>query len=206
MYDYKKLKSPKFDENLPKITVYDGRKTKFSIKLAVIVGLAIIMILLLVLFVFQQYRVSGISMQPSLQNNDNIIILKLPVSWAAVTGHSYIPSRGSIVVFRLDGTKLIKRVIGLPGDKLVIKNGTLTIYNKTHPTGFDPDKTMAYGKSLSGITVGNVDETIPHNELYVLGDNRSQAIDSRYFGPINVNEVIGRALVRITPLNKIRLF
>ena len=108
-------------------------------------------------FVFRSYQVDGISMEPTLENNDKLIIWKVPRTWADITGHPYIPKRGDIIVFTENGLarfgqqntkQLIKRVIGLPGDTVVLNQGEYTIYNKQHPQGFDPDKTLPYGKNI----------------------------------------------------------
>ncbi|HTB49244.1 MAG TPA: signal peptidase I, partial [Verrucomicrobiae bacterium] len=118
---------------------------------------AIMVALLIISFVFRSYQVDGPSMENTLQNADKLIIWKVPRTWADITGHAYIPNRGDIIVFNETGLsqfgqpnskQLIKRVIGLPGDRVVVKNGIYTIYNKSHPNGFDPDHTLPYGKNI----------------------------------------------------------
>lgn len=167
----------------------------------------------LIAFVFQSYEVSGPSMQTTLNNSDRLIVWKLPRSWARLTGHPYVPHRGDIVVFvgrnPLDNEKqLVKRVIGLPGEKVAIKNGKLVVYNKEHPKGFQPDATLAYGK--------NIDTTLPETtesewtigpaEVFVLGDNRANSLDSRTFGPISTDDIVGKLVMRILPLNQAERF
>ena len=87
---------------------------------------------LLTAFIFQSYEVSGPSMETTLNNNDRLIVWKMPRTWSRITGHAYVPKRGDIIIFDQtglpDGEKqLIKRVIGLPGDRVVVQNGVLTI-------------------------------------------------------------------------------
>jgi signal peptidase I len=153
-------------------------------------------------------------MESTLQNNDRLIVYKLPRTWARLTHHAYVPHRGDIIVFAEEGLdssdpaaskQLIKRVIGLPGDHIVINNDVVTIYNKQHPKGFDPDKVMPYGKVIP-ITTGTIDLTIPANEVFVMGDNRTDSLDSRIFGPIQVQDIIGKLVVRVLPLDKAQSF
>lgn len=173
--------------------------------------------LLIMAFVFQQYEVDGPSMQPTLQNKNRLIVVKVQRTWARITGHPWIPARDDIIVFNQANVfgntgnlekQLIKRVIGLPGDRIVIKNGKITIYNKQHPKGFNPDINLPYGKVNEPTTSpsGPVNFTVPANEVYVMGDNRPDSYDSRYFGPINVNNIIGKLDVRIYPFNEIEVF
>lgn len=168
----------------------------------------------LTVFVFQQYQVDGPSMETTLQNNNRLIVWKTPVTWSKITGHPYIPNRGDIVVFiennlyslnETSSNQLIKRVIGLPGDRVVVKNGVLTIYNKQHPNGFRPDATLPYGKVI-GKTSGNIDLVVPHDQIFVCGDNRGDSLDSRVFGTVPVKNIVGKLILRITPVNEIEKF
>lgn len=175
---------------------------------------ALLVALFIIAFVFRSYQVDGPSMQNTLHNADKLIIWKVPRSWARITGHDYIPDRGDIIVFTesglgqfgQDNTKqLIKRVIGLPGDRVVVQNGKFTIYNKAHPDGFDPDKTLPYGKDIP-YTPGNLDITLGAHQLFVSGDNRPDSLDSRSFGPINADQVIGKLVLRVFPINQAKAF
>jgi signal peptidase I len=175
---------------------------------------AAIIALLLTMNVFQQYQVDGSSMRTTLQNGNRLIVDKVPRTWARITGHPYIPKRGDIIVFVENGLyglndsgsdQLIKRVIGLPGDRVVIKNGYVTIYDKAHPNGFRPDKTLPYGKVIP-YTSGNIDLVVPANEVFVMGDNRGDSLDSRIFGPVPVSNIIGQLVVRIYPLSEMSRF
>lgn len=168
----------------------------------------------LISFVFQSYQVDGPSMQTTLHNSDHLVVWKVPRTWARITGHEYIPKRGDIIVFNEPGLadygqgsnkQLIKRVIGLPGDRLVVKNGNITIYNKANPNGFDPDKTLPYGKVIP-TTSGNIDITLGSNQIFVCGDNRPDSLDSRVFGPVDVNNVVGKLVIRVLPLNDAKIF
>jgi len=172
--------------------------------------LAPIIAVLLTAFVFQSYQVDGPSMQNTLHDNDRLIVWKLSRTWSRITGHQYVPKRGDIVIFTESGLsnygdtqdtkQLVKRVIGLPGDHIVIKNDVITIYNKQYPDGFQPDKTLPYGKNNAiPPTHNNLDLTVGPDQLFVCGDNRGDSLDSRIFGPINTNQVIGQLVARIYP-------
>jgi len=131
-----------------------------------------------------------------------------------ITGHQYVPKRGSIIVFNESnllgcgqpGTKqLIKRVIGLPGNTVTIKNGHYFVYDKNHPHGFDPGTTLGFNKNFPP-TYGSTDVTLGPNQIFVSGDNRPNSCDSRIFGPINTNQIIGQLVLRFYPFNEIKLF
>lgn len=168
----------------------------------------------LISFVFQSYQVDGPSMQTTLHNSDHLVVWKVPRTWARITGHAYVPKRGDIIVFNEPGLadygqgsnkQLIKRVVGLPGDRVVVKNGNITIYNKANPNGFDPDKTLSYGKVIP-TTSGNIDITLGSNQIFVCGDNRPDSLDSRVFGPVDVNNIVGKLVIRVLPLNDAKIF
>jgi signal peptidase I len=175
---------------------------------------ALLVALFIIAFVFRSYQVDGPSMESTLQNNDKLIIWKVSRSWAKVTGHDYIPARGDIIVFSESGLsqfgqentkQLIKRVIGLPGDRVIVRDGRFTIYNAAHPKGFNPDTTLPYGKNIPP-TSGTVDVTLGKHQLFVSGDNRPDSLDSRAFGPINTNQVIGKLLLRVFPIGSAKAF
>lgn len=175
---------------------------------------ALAVALFIIAFVFRSYQVDGPSMENTLQNNDKLIIWKVPRSWARITGHDYIPHRGDIIVFSESGLsqfnqedtkQLIKRVIGLPGDRVVVRDNKYTVYNKDNPKGFDPDKTLPYGHDIPP-TPGNVDVTLGPHQLFVSGDNRPDSLDSRAFGPINADQVIGKLVLRVFPISGAKAF
>ncbi len=165
---------------------------------------------ILITFVFQSFQVDGQSMDHTLQNGDRLIVWKIPRTLARVTKHSYIPGRGDVIVFNrtdlyeADGTQkhLIKRVVGLPGDRVVVKNGTITVYNQEHPGGFNPDQSNGFPSTIIGPTELDVDMVVKADEVFVCGDNRGNSIDSRTFGSIKSRDIIGRMVLRILPTNK----
>lgn len=181
-----------------------------------ILATALVVALLMIAFVFRSYQVDGPSMENTLQNSDKLIIWKVPRTLADITGHPYIPNRGDIIVFTESGLsqfgqtntkQLIKRVIGLPGDRVVVSNGVYTIYNKEHPNGFDPDKTLPYFKGVQiPITSGTINVTLGPDQIFVSGDNRPDSLDSRAFGPINANQIVGKLVLRVFPINEAKIF
>jgi signal peptidase I len=173
--------------------------------------LAPIFALLMIMFVFQSYVVDGSSMEPTLQNGNRVFILKLPKSLANLRGKEYIPSRGEIIVFKKPSdpsVQLIKRVIGLPGDRVVVKDNKITIYNSQHPEGFNPDAGTAYENILDP-AAGSVDINVGAGELFVSGDNRlpGGSLDSRSgLGLVPIQNIVGRLWVRYYPLGEFKAF
>jgi signal peptidase I len=181
-----------------------------------ILATALVVALLMIAFVFRSYQVDGPSMENTLQNSDKLIIWKVPRTLADLTGHPYIPHRGDIIVFTESGLsqfgqtntkQLIKRVIGLPGDRVVVSNGVYTIYNKAHPNGFDPDKTLSYFHGIQiPVTSGTINVTLGPDQIFVSGDNRPDSLDSRAFGPINTKQIVGKLVLRVFPINEAKIF
>ncbi len=170
----------------------------------------------LIAWVFQSYEVEGPSMQTTLQNHDRLIVWKVPRTIARITHNNWVPNRGDIIIFIESGLsqfgqdndkQLIKRVIALPGERVVLGGGKLTVFNAEHPEGFQPDKTMSYGKTIdeSGDT-HDIDVTLSKNQVFACGDNRPNSLDSRTFGPIEVHQIVGKLSIRLLPLSNLQKF
>lgn len=180
----------------------------FSLFITIIV--AIIFVQIINAFLFQSYRVVGHSMDPTLAEGDFLIISKIGRTFKKITRGDYEPSRGDIIVFKSprDELQLVKRVIGLPGERVVVEGGTILVYNDEHPDGFDPDAETDYVDNLP-ITSGNADVTVPDGHLFVSGDNREggNSLDSRNeLGTIPESLVVGNLSLRIFPLSKAKFF
>ena len=150
--------------------------------------------------------VQGSSMQPTLSNNDRLLIFKFERWIYGIIGIEYVPARGDIIVFQheLAGDEfLIKRVIGLPNERIVINKQALTVYNDEFPEGFKPDLT----EELQIFDHDEyIDTFINHGEIFVIGDNHNASKDSRLFGNIKLADITGRLLMRTWPITNFKLF
>lgn len=209
--------APKIDDDGPHVSPPSRRETIREIISTIGVIIAALLVAFgLIAWVFQSYEVDGPSMETTLHNNDRLIVWKVPRTIARVTGHQYVPHRGDIIIFvesglsnfsSSDSKQLIKRVIGLPGDRIKVHSGVLTVYNKEHPDGFVPDKTMSYGKVVHEETdERELDVQLGANELFVCGDNRPNSLDSRTFGPITTDQIVGKLSIRLLPIGQIEKF
>lgn len=159
--------------------------------------------------IFQSYEVFGQSMVPTLQEGDRLIISKLGKSWSNLLGRDYLPKRGEIVVFhnpQEEATQLVKRVVGLPGDRIIVTGGKIRVITPDQPLGFDFD--AEFDLSLSS-TVGDVDVIVPAQEVFVVGDNRTAggSLDSRNdLGTVPINQLVGDLVIRIFPVDEAALF
>lgn len=150
-------------------------------------------------FLVQPFLVSGASMEPNFHGGDYILINELSYRFRT-------PERGEVVVFRYPGdekTFFIKRIIGLPGERVVITGGKLFVFNKEHPDGM-PITEKYLPMDLK--TVGEKDVTLTDSEFFVMGDNRDASFDSRQWGPLQLTEMVGSVWVRLWPLNKVMAF
>ncbi len=153
--------------------------------------IALIIVIPIRMFVAQPFIVSGASMQETFQSGEYLIVDQ-------VTYQFNKPERGDVIVFRYpkDPSKFfIKRVIGTPGDTISIEDSTVRISNTEYPNGFILDepyiKSMAAGTTLT--------ETLGEREYFVMGDNRDQSSDSRVWGVLQEERIIGRAFLRLFP-------
>jgi signal peptidase I len=201
---------PENPEN--KVRVSDTTKEGWRsvISTIFILALAPLIAWLMITFVFQSYEVEGPSMEATLQDKDRLIVLKTGKTVARLTNNEYVPKRHEIIIFVKHGLselgttadkQLIKRVLGLPGERVVVKDGKITVYNSENPGGFDPDKDQKYSETIA-FTNGNADITLKEGEVFVAGDNRGNSLDSRSFGPVSSDDIIGKLVFRLFPINK----
>jgi signal peptidase I len=192
----------------PKKEKREGGVFSFIVTLAA----AFIIVQVINMFFFQSYKVFGSSMFPTLHDGDRLIISKIGRTSSRITRKEYVPDRGDIIVFvdpQRDDLQLIKRVIGLPGERVVVKSGEITVYNAEHPGGFNPDTSGIYQADLPEQKTGDVDVTVPKSHLFVSGDNRegSNSLDSRNeLGTVPDDLVVGTLKVRLFPFNSAKFF
>lgn len=149
-------------------------------------------------FLIQPFYVKGASMEPNFYDHEYLIIDELSFRFRE-------PERGEILVFRSppDPSQFfIKRLIALPGETIEITDGVIKIYNTEHPNGLILEEDYLDQTS----TTGKVKVTLGEDEYYVLGDNRNSSLDSRSFGTISADAVIGRVWVRGLPISRIGTF
>jgi len=146
------------------------------------------------LYIAEPYIVDGASMDPTFKTGDYLIVDKLSYEIGS-------PQRDSVIVFKFPlqpSRNLIKRVIGLPGDTLTMKNGVVTITNKDNPNGFVLDQSYVVHTMPESFTV-----TLGPDEYFVMGDNRPESYDSRGWGVLPKKDILGRPVLRLLPLSKI---
>jgi signal peptidase I len=174
--------------------------TRRTVEWAVIISIAVLVALGLRVFVVQTFYIPSASMWPTLKINDRILVNKLSY-------HLHGVGRGDIIVFRAPprvaqacettDTVLVKRVIGLPGEVISDKNGTVFIDGRVLAQPWlpknDPNtKTASFGSIK-----------IAQNNYFVMGDNRISSCDSRDWGTVSRSMIIGKAEMRIWPLDRI---
>lgn len=146
-----------------------------------------LIIFLVIRFAIQSYRVSGVSMQPGLQNDEYVVVNKMAYLFHA-------PERGDVIVFHypLDTTKdFIKRVIGLPGDTITYDSTTVHVDGTLLREPYISQAANPEGKTW----------IVPQNDYFVLGDNRPVSEDSRYWGFVPKDDVVGKAVMVYWPFN-----
>ncbi len=162
---------------------------------AAIIVVAVLVAFLVRTFIVQTFYIPSGSMEPTLQVGDRILVSKLSTEFGSV-------HIGDILVFKRPPKEncggapvpfLVKRVIGLPGDHLTSKGNTIYVNGKVL------DQTWSYYNPVSP-AIGNV--VVPKNTYFMMGDNHGDSCDSRYWGPLPANLVVGKAVLRIWPLSR----
>ena len=156
-----------------------------------IVVLALVIVVPIRYFIFQPFIVKGISMEPTFHNGDYLIIDEF-------TYYFREPQRGEVLVFRYPNNpseKFIKRIIGLPGEKVILETNQITIIDKfSKKTVLDES---AYIESQTLLT--KKEFQLAEDEYFVLGDNRSHSFDSRNWGSLPREYIIGKVVLRAFP-------
>jgi len=134
-------------------------------------------------------------MEPNFENGDYLIVDEITYRFKK-------PERGEIIVFKLpQRQRLIKRIIGLPGETIEISGGKIKIINSKGEFILDEKKYLSSTDSFGELKI-----SLKENEYFVLGDNRLHSLDSRIFGPVKKDQIVGRVILRLWPLNSLSLF
>jgi len=186
------------EQNTARIIENDTKPSPFSrqgiIEIIKFILLAVCVVIPVRMFVMQPFIVSGSSMFPTFQDGQYLIIDELSY-------HFREPARGDVIVFKPPmnlKTYYIKRIIGLPGETVIINGANIIIKNETHPQGFI--LTQPYIETPSD---DKIEKTLGPDEYYVLGDNRTASSDSRYWGTLPRKDITGRAFLRLFPFTQI---
>ncbi len=172
----------------------------FIIEIIKVIVISLAIIIPVRYFLIQPFYVSGASMEPSFYDNEYLVIDEISYRFSE-------PERGDIIVFRYPENPsqfFIKRVIGLPGEEVEIRNGYVLIYNEEYPRGIKLDETEYLAESI--VTPGSSKTELKDGEYFVMGDNREQSLDSRKIGPITEKDIVGRTWLRAWPFSKWRVF
>jgi signal peptidase I len=162
----------------------------FIWEIAKIVIVALLIVIPIRYFLFQPFLVKGQSMEPNFSNGDYLIVDELSYRLRD-------PQRGEVIVFRypkMPSQRYIKRIIGLPGETVEIKSGKVFISGKELD-----ESDYLINSAYTTYTTGLQTITLAKNEYFVLGDNRLFSSDSRIWGPLPREDIIGRVLIRAWP-------
>lgn len=190
-------------------TAPEGKGEKSAVKSVLewvlVIGGAVLLAVLVKLVLLQAFYIPSASMYPTLQKGDRVLVNKISYKLHDV-------NRGDVVVFERPPAEtatnipdLIKRVVGLPGDQVVIEAGNVYIDGQLldEPYLFEGVTTTADNAPLK--CMRDAPCVVPEGDLWVMGDNRPDSKDSRYFGPIDQNTIVGRAFVVVWPLDRLGL-
>ena len=158
---------------------------------------AILIVLPFRIFIAQPFLVSGASMSPNFETGHYLIVDQLSYNFVE-------PQRGEVIIFKYpqDPKKFfIKRIIGLPNETVVIDDSKVLIKNTENPDGFELIEN--YIKNLGH---NKLEVSLQADEYFVMGDNRPASSDSRIWGPLSEEFIVGRALLRLFPFNQINIF
>jgi signal peptidase I len=162
--------------------------------------IAVIIIVPIRHFVVQPFYVRGASMEPNFFDGEYLVIDELSYQWRT-------PERGEVIVFRFPNNPsqfFIKRVIGLPGDRVIVRDGQVAIQNERYQQEVVLDESVYLPQGTR--TGGQLVTQLGNDEFFVLGDNRAASSDSRSWGTLPRDDIIGRAWIRAFPFDRLGVF
>ncbi|MFC1733968.1 signal peptidase I [candidate division KSB1 bacterium] len=176
----------------------EGKSENFGIEILKIVILAIIIVTPIRIFIAQPFVVSGASMDDTFANGQYLIVDQLSYRFDE-------PKRGEVIIFRfpLEPSKFfIKRIIGLPNEQVILQGKATIIINEENPDGLVLDESYL---SLENVDDNSYSTTLGSGEYFVMGDNRKESSDSRSWGVLNKEHIVGQAFVRLFPITKFNI-
>lgn len=168
-------------------------------EVAEVILIAVVTVFFVRTFLMQPFLVSGASMEPNFSTGNYLLIDE-------VTYRLRVPERGEVVVFKYPNDPsvyYIKRIIGLPGERIIVKNGEIKIINKEYPDGIKMDE-IYLDTNLR--TLGDIDSILDGDDYFVMGDNRSFSYDSRSWGSLPKDNIVGIVRLRLFPINSVEAF
>jgi signal peptidase I len=164
-----------------------------------IILMSLVIVIPIRYYLVQPFVVKGSSMEPNFSSGEYLIVSEIEYRLGD-------PERGDVIIFKYPkdpSEYYIKRIVGLPGEKVKIQGGKITIFNAQHPNGMILEEEYLPG---GRITRGNTEENLKEDEYFVLGDNRGASSDSRNWGTLSEKLIIGRAWIRVYPFNEFTVF
>lgn len=162
-------------------------------EIAETLAIALLSIFVIYSFVAKPFVVNGASMKPNFSDGDYILVDEITYRFRE-------PERGEVIVFKNPNNEAefyIKRVVGLPGEKVVINANTVKINGEVLNENYLPIENSVSGERVFDLGA---------REYFVMGDNRAESFDSRNWGPLKRNEIIGSVRLRFWPMNQIQIF
>lgn len=161
--------------------------------------LSLIIVIPVRMFIAQPFLVSGSSMDPTFEDGQYLIIDEISYYFNK-------PERNQVVVFRYPNNPskyFIKRVIGLPGETIIVKDNRVTIKNKKNPEGFALSEDYVKNPDFQN---RDIEIKLGEKQYFLMGDNRAASSDSRDWGPVDSKYITGQVLVRLLPVTKVNLY
>ncbi len=192
-YDNNHQEVTRTQADLPEVK--DDSKENSFWEIARFAIIALIIVLPVRWFIAQPFIVSGASMQETFQDKEYLIVDQLSYRF-------HEPRRGDVIIFRYpnDPSKyFIKRIIALPGETISITGTSVKIQNAENPKGFKLDE--PYAQTGEGNREQSL--TLSEDEYFVMGDNRDHSSDSRTWGTLDRDAIVGRAFIRLLPPQRI---
>jgi signal peptidase I len=152
-------------------------------------------------YVAGPYIVDGASMDPTFKTGNYLIVDKLSRRFTP-------PARNSVVVLKFpqdESKDFLKRIIGIPGDTVIVTPDSVRIITAQDPAGISLDQSYVVHKCASAGCVSDMTITLGDDEYFVMGDNRAESYDSRSWGPLPARDIIGRPVARLYPFTQISI-